>query len=140
MAYLFGEYEHTMDDKGRVSMPARFRKELPRTVVLAPGPNGQVNVFSEEGFVEWLHSLFEADGGYSSINKKHVRARQYYNEKACSVDIDSAGRINVPASLREYAGLSKTVLLNGDEDHVCIWDKDRWNEYIGDFDPSEMFS
>lgn len=136
---LFGEFEHTMDDKGRVSLPARFRKVLPRSVVLAPGPNKEVNVFSPEGFNAWKNALFEADGGYSVTNAKHVKTRQFFNNRASLIDVDSAGRINVPQQLRDYAGLKKTVVVNGDEDHVCIWDKDRWNDYISEFDPTEIF-
>ncbi|MGI6217778.1 MAG: division/cell wall cluster transcriptional repressor MraZ [Coriobacteriales bacterium] len=140
MAYLFGEYEHTMDEKGRVSLPSRFRKELPKTVVLAPGPNGQLNVFSQEGFANWTKSLFERDGGYNVNSAKHTKERQFYNSSASTVDIDNAGRVSISPKLRKFAGLEKDVVVTGDEDHACIWDKDRWEAYIGDFDPSEIFS
>ncbi len=137
---LFGEYEHTMDNKGRVSLPAAFRKQLPDEVILAPGQNGQINVFSPDGFMEWKKSLFEADGGFNTTNQRHVMMRQFFNSHATKVDIDSAGRISVSPKLREYANLQKTVYITGDEDHACLWNKDVWDEYIGNFKLEDIWT
>ncbi len=136
---LFGGFEHTMDEKGRVSIPAKFRKELPKTIVLAPGPEGQINVFDPEDFKKWKESIFEAEGGYKESNAQQSRARQFINNSSHSVDIDSAGRVNIPDNLKKYAGLQKNVYVNGDEDRVCIWDRSKWNDYIGDFGPEDFF-
>ena len=136
---LFGEFRHTMDDKGRVSLPASFRKALPETVVLVPGPENQVNVFSREGFEEWKKELFESGGGFKLNDRDSAKLRIFINSKAKSVDVDSAGRISVPKELREKAKLEKDVVIIGDEDHASLWNADKWEEYIGDFDLSQLY-
>ena len=137
---LLGEYERKLEGKGRVQLPASMRKALPDDVVLAPGLNGEACIFSPEGFQNWLESLFEADGGYSSTNAKHVKMRQWFRGAASNVEVDKGGRINIPESLRKRAGLEglSTVLITGDGDHACIWSKEAWDAYMADFDPADV--
>ncbi len=140
MKGFYGEFEHTMDAKGRVSLPAKFRKELPDNIVIAPGPNRSLNIFAPDDFDSWKESLFESDGGYKSVNKRHVKTRMFINSKAARSDVDSAGRIMIPSQLREHAGLGKQVFIFGDEDHVCLWDKGRFDDYMSDFDPDDIWA
>lgn len=137
---LYGEYNHTMDPKGRVSLPAGFRKALPERLVLVPGPQGQVNVFSEEDFSKWKNELMEEHGGYKvkSGASDTAKLRLFINSWAQGVDVDTAGRINVPKKLRERAGLKKNVVVVGDEDHACLWDADKWEEYMQNYDFSDI--
>lgn len=137
---LYGDYRHTMDGKGRVSLPAKFRKVLPEALVVVPGPDASLNVFTEEGFSAWKEALFAKDGGYQVSNPRHVNLRRKYNAAAKSVEVDSAGRINIPQELRDFAHLSKDVVISGDEDHICVWDAKAWNEYMAAFDPDDIYA
>ena len=138
---LYGEFHHTMDPKGRVSLPSNFRKVLPERLVLVPGPQGQVNVFSEEDFANWKSKFMEEQGGYTVSGGEHdtAKLRLFLNAWAQAVDVDSAGRVNVPKKLRDRAGLHKEGVVVGDEDHACLWDSARWEEYMGSFDFSDIF-
>ena len=139
--FFFGSYEHSMDAKGRVSLPATFRKEFGEgaPLVLAPGSNGEVNVFSQEGFNEWLESLFEADGGFKRNSRAHVRRRMHYSNAAKQVEVDKAGRISIPPAFIENGGFGKQILVCGDVDHVSLWDPARRDEFMGDYELDEIY-
>jgi MraZ protein len=136
-----GTYEHTLDVKGRVSLPSKFRKEFETdSLVLAPGPNHEISVFTMDSFNEWLDSLFDEEGGFNSKNATHVKRRRFFANQAAFADVDKAGRINIPQNHIDWAGLDKTVLVSGDVDHVSLWDKDRYNEYMNAYDPMELYA
>ena len=140
VAGLYGKFEHTMDDKGRVSLPAKFRKELPERVIVVPGMRGELNVFSEEDFKAWEQSLYAADGGFCQTNEMHSRTASFLHAHACNVDIDSAGRINVIPDLRKLAQLDKQIYVTGDGDHVSLWNKDVWESYKADFGFADLWT
>jgi len=128
-----GTYEHTLDDKGRISLPAKFRKVLPKaTLVLVPGPNGQLNLFTEEGFDEWIDSLL-GEGSFESDARKDQLVDFYYGD-AENVDVDSAGRISISTTLRKRANLTDKVLVKGARSHISLWSQAAWDRYMGDFD------
>ena len=140
---FYGEYRHIMDAKGRVSLPAKFRKVLPESLVVVPSPNKEflsLNVFTEEGFSIWKEAIFNRDGGYQADNIQHVELRMKYNSSAMQVDVDSAGRINIPPELREHASLAKNVVIVGDEDHICVWDELTWDEYKSHLKSKSIFT
>lgn len=141
MGFFYGSFEHSMDAKGRVSLPSTFRKDFGEgtTLVLAPGTDGEVNVFTQEGFKKWLDSLFEEDGGFKASNREHQRRRRYYMSPAKQVEFDKAGRISVPANLIERGKLGKTVLVNGEDDHVALWNPEVFDSLMGDYNPGEMY-
>lgn len=128
-----GTYEHTLDDKGRVSLPAKFRKILPEeTLVLVPGPNGQLNLFTETGFDEWVDKLL-GEGSFESDARKDQLVDYYYGASE-NVEVDSAGRISISAPQRAKAGLEDKVLIKGARSHISLWSQTAWNRYMGDFD------
>lgn len=127
-----GEYQHTVDAKGRVSLPAKFRKALPEEVVVVPGVCGALCVFSNEAFDVWVESFFpkKEDGtsGYDSRSKRDVMLRKKLNASAENTSVDSAGRITLSARKREGAGIDKDVWIIGDGDHIEIWDAASYEE------------
>ena len=139
--FFFGSYEHSIDAKGRVSLPSTFRKEFGEgaPLVLVPGSNGEVNVFSQKGFSEWLELIFEPDGGFKRTNRDHVRRRMHYSNAAKQVEVDKAGRISIPPALIECGGFDKTIMVCGDVDHVSLWDPARRDEFMGDYAPDEIY-
>ena len=121
---LLGEYNHTIDEKGRLIIPAKFRNDLGENVVICKGLEGCLFVYSQEeweSFVNELKSL-------PRMNKDARIFQRYFFGSANELTYDTQGRVLVPPSLRKDAGLEKEVTLVGVQDRVEIWDKDLWEE------------
>lgn len=144
MAALFGEYRHKIDAKGRISLPAAFRKALTEDTQLVTVPDktqGSLSIYTVETYEAWVAMLFEKRGGYDPSNRDHVLLRKKLNSIATPGYLDSAYRISVSPKNRELAGLDKDVVLIGDTDHFEIWDAKRWDDFSEDIDlDSLMFS
>ena len=139
MPGLVGEYHHRLDAKGRVSLPAGFRKVLSDNLKVTLAPEEEcLYIFEPDGFSEWVDSFFVDDGGYKSRNRRHVNLRRVLNSRARDIEVDAAGRINISADLRQDAGLGKEVVINGDKDHLEIWDAKRWSEFLDGVDLGDL--
>ena len=126
MSYFGGETSHSMDAKGRLSLPAKHRKMLPDELVLAPSPEEfhSLWLFSEAAFEEWTKEVDEDKGGLlaNSASAQHIIREMFRKQEI--VGFDSAGRILIPAHLRQYASLEKTVKVIGAGKHIEIWNED----------------
>ena len=129
MSALNGSYQHTMDAKGRVALPAVFRKALPDKVTLVIGNHDAVYVFADDEFERWLSTLF-GEVGYDPQNEVHGLIDLQVRAGARPTSIDSAGRVNVAADLRQKAGLTKNVTVIGRGDHLEMWDTERFEEFM----------
>ncbi|MBR3396531.1 MAG: division/cell wall cluster transcriptional repressor MraZ [Lachnospiraceae bacterium] len=119
-----GEYNHTIDDKGRLIIPSRFRYELGESFVLTRGLDGCICIYPQN---EW--DLLEAKLRELPLTNRNSRlVTRFLVGGAVSCELDKQGRILIPAPLREHAGLSKDVVLVGTLERIEIWDKARWNE------------
>ncbi len=118
---FFGEFEHTLDDKGRVFLPARHREELGEVVMAARGVDGQIDIYP----VPAWQALAEKVGGE---NQAHAAVRDmsriFYAASECPVD--KQGRIVLPNALRRHAGLDTEVVLVGVKNHLEIWSRENW--------------
>ena len=120
---FMGEYNHTIDPKGRVIVPAKFRDTLGEHFVVTKGLDGCLFVYDEK---EW--TLFEEKLKTLPITNKEARAFvRFFLAGAAEVETDKQGRILLPSVLREYAGLEKDVVLIGAGGRVEIWSKERWD-------------
>lgn len=141
MSNLVGNFHHKLDAKGRVSLPANFRKVLPDRLKVTLSPEKEcLYVFEPDAFGEWVDLFFKEDGGYNPRSRRHVKLRRVLNASARDAEIDAAGRINISADLRSDAGLDKEVVINGDTDHLEIWDAKRWDEFLGGVDLADLMS
>jgi MraZ protein len=122
---FLGEYQHTLDAKGRVSLPRKFRDETGSPVVVCKGLDKCLYVFTAEGYREFLDGLLEASG----FDPNGRAVRRFFTAGAVSVDVDGAGRVNLTPALREHAGLGKDVIVAGVGDHIEIWDAGAWSAY-----------
>lgn len=139
MVDLNGEYRHKVDAKGRLSLPAKFRRELPRELKVTIDPKGEcLYVFADEDFNDWVRSFFERDGGFNQRNAMHVAARRELKSRANDAEIDASGRINIPANLRESVGIDKEVALIGNEGYFEIWDAKRRDDARVEVDLASM--
>ncbi len=121
-----GRYEHTMDAKGRTSLPARYRE-----VLVAAGESRIVLTSSLEpclvayGMREWL-AFEERLAKLPSFDKAVQKLRRIYVSGAVECDVDDSGRILIPQTLREHAGLAKELLWAGQGRYAELWDKGAW--------------
>lgn len=127
-----GEYQHTLDTKGRLFIPAKLREELGEHAVITRGLDGCLYLYSQE---EW--SKLEQTIRQLPMTKSRMMQR-YLLASAADVDVDKQGRIVVPPVLRERAGLQKNVTIIGVLSHAEIWDTDLWNTYNGELDPDDV--
>ena len=121
---FMGEYSHTIDTKGRLIIPSKFREELGDTFVVTKGLDGCLFVFSDE---EW--KAFEIKLKSLPLTNKNARQfARFFVAGATPCELDKQGRILLPATLREFAGLEKDVVLTGMLNRIEIWSKEKWNE------------
>lgn len=126
---FMGEYNHTIDPKGRVIVPSKFRDSLGEDFVVTKGLDGCLFVFPND---EW--SLFEGKLRTLPVANKEARKfTRFFLAGAAGLDVDKQGRILIPSVLREFANLEKDVVLVGVSSRVEIWDKAKW-ESITAFD------
>ena len=116
---MTGQYAHTIDAKGRLFIPAALRKELGQTFHVTVGQDHCLSVYSDESWAAFMARLKELS--YNEVKK--LRALFAY---AADCEPDSQGRILIPAKLREYAGLTKEVVVVGSFDRAEIWSAERW--------------
>ncbi len=124
-----GRYYHTIDDKGRIILPSRLREAI------AEQSAGKLVITNFTGYLlafpygEW--EILEQKISQQSLLKKQVRAFQRdFMSGAVDCNVDSQGRVLIPPSLREYAGLEKDIVLAGMVRTIEIWSKERWEEEL----------
>lgn len=123
MASLRGTYDASVDDKGRMSVPSKHRKLLPEELVLAKHPDKDLPalvVYSEDGFDAWFDKLMESKGGEKANDLLQDRLLDEFYRDSVSVVCDSIGRISIPQSLRDHAGIGREVVVSGARDHLII--------------------
>lgn len=122
---FIGEYVHSVDDKKRLSVPAKFRKELGKKAVITLGLNKCLSLYPIK---EW--NAFAGKLAKLSMGKSEDRGfSRAMLSGAFEVEIDSIGRILVPDALKIYAGLKEKVVLTGVYDRVEVWDEGAWKSY-----------
>jgi MraZ protein len=121
---FLGEYDHTIDAKGRMAVPARFRAQMDRGAVISKGMGTCLSVYPMQRWEEKSAELVE---GKNSDELRDFERRIY--PSASEVELDSQGRIVIPARLRAYANLGNEVTVAGVRDHFEIWDRATWQAY-----------
>lgn len=126
---FLGEYEHTIDAKGRMAVPAKFRVHLDRGAVISKGMGRCLSVYTMQRWEEKSAALVE---GKADEELRAFERRIY--PSASEVELDGQGRLVIPAKLRVYAGLNAEVTVAGVRDHIEIWDRATWQEYQQNLD------
>ncbi|MEI6400138.1 MAG: division/cell wall cluster transcriptional repressor MraZ [bacterium] len=122
---LIGEYTHTLDDKKRVSLPSKFRKELGKQIVITPGLDNCLFIFTMSSWKEISNKL----SSLSFLQSDNRGFNRFLFGQAGVVDIDASGRVLIPDTLREKAGISAKAVFVGVQDRVEIWDESAWLSY-----------
>jgi len=127
---IIGTYFHTIDDKNRLSLPSKFRKEMGKRLVVTPGLDACLFVFTAD---EWDTISGRLSGNESSMFKADNRSlNRYLLGMAVEVEVDAAGRMLIPEHLRERARLQSKVVFVGVRDRVEIWDEAAWHAYAAE--------
>ncbi|MDD5082268.1 MAG: division/cell wall cluster transcriptional repressor MraZ [Dehalococcoidales bacterium] len=119
---FFGEFDYKIDEKGRVSVPPRFRRELEEGVVLTTGIEKCITVYP---LSEWTKLAADLTTGALSPSKLRRLNRAIF-ATAFNVNPDGQGRIAIPAPLRQYAGIGDEVVVVGANNYLELWDKASW--------------
>jgi MraZ protein len=119
---FLGQYEHTIDEKGRITIPAKFREELGSAVYVTQGFDGNLQAFPPDLF-QILSSQVRSISYLNADSRKLRRILFSYAEKA---NFDSAGRILLPAFLRETATLTDVAILVGSGEYFELWSPEKW--------------
>ncbi len=122
---FLGEYQHSLDIKGRITMPARFREELGYAFVVTKGLDNCLFVYSQP---EWKTVEEKLKGLPFTQGDARAFARFFFSG-ACECESDRQGRILLPLSLREYARIEKDVVIIGVGSRVEIWAQGVWGQY-----------
>jgi MraZ protein len=125
---FLGDYQHTLDAKGRVSLPSKFRAELTGSLVVSKGLDDCLYVYSAEEYQRFVKTLTEGN----DFDPRTRRLRRFFVAGAQDVELDSAGRISLSPVLREYAGLKKEIAVTGNGTRIEIWDAEAWATYNGE--------
>jgi len=124
---LIGEYTHTIDEKNRLSLPSKFRKEMGRRVVITPGLDGCLFLFTLKQWQVISLKLSESN----MLQSDSRSFNRYMFGGAVEVEVDSIGRVLMPDFLKERAGLKSKVVIIGVQDRAEIWNEKAWLEYKG---------
>lgn len=122
---LLGEYRHNVDAKGRVSVPSKFRSDLGQSFVVTKGLDNCLFMYSK---TEW--ETFENKLKTLPLTNQDARTfMRFFFAGATEVEVDKQGRINIPQVLREYANITKDVVIVGVATRAEIWDSENWDKY-----------
>lgn len=122
---LIGEYEHSLDAKGRLIMPAKIREDIGEKFIITKGLDGCLFGFSQK---EWTN--FEEKLKTLPLTNKNARDFvRFFLSGAIECEIDKQGRFLIASNLREYGALEKEAVIIGVGTRIEIWNKDKWKEY-----------
>ncbi|OLS03875.1 division/cell wall cluster transcriptional repressor MraZ [Tissierella creatinophila] len=125
---FIGEHNHTLDNKGRITMPSKFREELGDEFVITKGLDGCLFVYTKD---EW--KIFEDKLKTLPLTNKDARAFvRFFFAGACECSLDKQNRVLIPPNLRTHSGLEKDAVIIGVSTRIEIWSKNKWNEYSED--------
>lgn len=129
---FLGTHEPKLDDKGRMTLPARFREELADGLVMAPGQEHCLNVWPRQQFEALVAGLRQA----GSVTRKDLRDYQRVWLAGAHDDTpDKQGRVTIPTNLRDYARLDRDLAVIGAGDRVEVWNATAWHAYRADREP-----
>jgi len=130
---LLGEHEHTIDDKNRLTLPARFRAAFAAGVVLTRGMDGCLYAYRREDWDTLVESrLAELD----PLSQEGRRMQRFFFSGAIEAELDRQGRVMIPAALVKHGGLGRNVVVAGVRDHLEIWDRAAWRKELNEVEGS----
>lgn len=130
---LLGEYGHSIDDKGRVTLPAKFRAAFAEGVVLTRGMDGCISAYAK---ADWEQLVQTRLATLDPLSRESRMMQRFFFSGAAEAEPDKQGRVMVPAALAQAAKLQKDVVVAGVYDHVEIWDRATWRTHLDEVEGS----
>ena len=128
---LIGEYIHTIDEKNRVSLPVKFRSEMGKKIIITPGLDQCLFIFTMKDWEKVSKRLADSENDLSFLKSDKRSFNRYMFGRAAEGEVDTIGRILIPDFLKERIKPNGKVAVIGVEDRVEIWNEKVWNEYKG---------
>jgi MraZ protein len=126
---LTGEHEHTIDDKNRLTLPARLRQSFADGVVVTRGIEPCLAVYTREGWEDFVSSRL---AGLDRFSREARDMKRYLFSATVESELDKQGRVTLPAALMAKAGLGRDVIVAGAGDCLEVWDRDAWRVRLED--------
>ena len=124
---LLGAHDHTIDDKNRLTLPARFREAFQDGVVVTRGFDGCLYVYRRP---DWDRLVESRLATMDPLSKEGRRIQRFFFSGAAEADLDGQGRVLVPAALTRHAGLEREVVVAGNYDHLQLWSPAAWEQHL----------
>jgi len=123
---FIGEYHHTIDEKGRIIIPAKFREELGNSFIITRGIENCLFVYSKENWAQITNKLNSLP-----FTKKDARTfNRFFMSGATDVELDKQGRVNISKPLIDYANLLKDCVIIGTGDRLEVWSQESWESFF----------
>jgi MraZ protein len=132
-AMLLGTHEHTIDDKNRLTLPARFRHVFGDGIVVTRGMDGCLYAYTR---VDWDRLVQDNLATLNPLSQEGRRMQRFFFSAAAEAEPDKQGRVSLPAALLEHAKLGRDVVVAGVHDHLEIWDRDAWRRELAEVEGS----
>jgi MraZ protein len=130
---LLGEFEHTIDDKNRLTLPAKFRQALSGGLVITRGMDGCLYCYPQAG---WEGLVAGRLASLDPLSKEGRMMHRHFFAGASEAEPDKQGRVPVPATLAKEAGIKREVVVAGVGDRLEIWDRAAWRAHVKEFEGS----
>ena len=130
---FLGEYEHTLDDKNRLTLPAKFRDAFAGGVVVTRGMDGCLSVYTQDAWDRFVSVRLE---GLDPFSREARQMSRFLFAGAAETEPDKQGRVMLPPALITHAKLTREVVVAGVRDHVEIWDRAAWREQLEEVEGS----
>ena len=130
---LLGEHAHTIDEKNRLTLPARFRQSFAAGGVVTRGLDGCLHVYARE---EWDRLVDSRLGSLDPLSRDDRMMQRHFFSGAAEFEPDKQGRVMLPSALIEHAKLGRDVVVAGVYDHLEIWDRAAWREQMREVEGS----
>jgi MraZ protein len=130
---LIGEYEHTIDDKNRLTLPARFREAFSDGGVVTRGLDSCLTVYTR---ADWEQLVEDTLRPLDPLSREARELERYYFSAAAEANFDKQGRVLIPPPLAQYANLGREVVVAGVRNRLEIWGRDAWRKQRDEFEGS----
>src|SRR4029077_13504806 len=130
---LLGEHAHTIDDKNRLTLPAKFRQVYADGIVVTRGIDGCLDAYTR---ADWDKLIEDRLAGLDPLSKEGRQMQRHFFSGAIEADLDKQGRVILSAALLEHAKLGRDVVVAGVHDHLEIWDRDAWRRELAEVEGS----
>jgi MraZ protein len=130
---LLGEYEHTIDDKNRLTLPAKFRSRFAEGIVVTRGMDGCLYAYPRADWDRVVRARMEE---LDPLSQEGRRMQRFFFSGAAEGELDKQGRLALPAALIDHAKLGRDVVVAGVNDHLEIWDRAAWRKELAEVEGS----